>query len=466
MTTAQSPEKDGVVRRIMTNIAMLFGGKTAAVLIGLIVLGISARALGRESLGILLLLHAYVTLMSGVATFKAWQAVIQYGAQPVERGEIGRFHALLRFTIGLDISAALFAAILSACLYPLVMPYLKFPPEMLVPGLFYCLLTAVNLQATPLGVLRLLDRFDLISLHSLLVPVCRLIGVSIAVAIGAGLNWFIMVWFAANAVSYLAMPVLALRELHKRGQLKGLFSRPPNLSSPEPGLWRFVWISNLDATIDLGDKNMPTLLAGVLLGPGFAAIFKIARDISDVLVKGASLLDRALYPELVKMMLEGKSARAFQLIVRMSLIMLAIGAVLAAALYIFGPGLMTVAFDAEYAATAHVATSLMIAAALFAATAPLYPALYALGEPGRATLARAACVVTILVLFVVLSLSHGENGPGFAMIIGQAVGLILATWLTLSRLHVRREADGQASRNRARNASINSGSEDPDDKSG
>ena len=59
MTDEPQPSSDGVVSRILKNMGLLFGGKTSAVLIGLLVLGIAARALTIEELGTLLLLHAF-----------------------------------------------------------------------------------------------------------------------------------------------------------------------------------------------------------------------------------------------------------------------------------------------------------------------------------------------------------------------------------------------------------------------
>ena len=466
MTTAIHSKPDSVGRRIIKNLAMLFGGKTAAALIGLVVLALAARALSMETLGSLILLHAYVTLMSGLASFKSWQAVIQFGAGPVTGGDTAAFHTLLRFTIGLDLLAAVVAMLVSVCVFPIIRPLIGLPEDMLVPGILYCLLTVINLRSSPLGVLRLLDRFDLISLHSLIVPIVRLAGAVSGLALGAGLEWFVAAWFLANAISYLVMPILGLRELARRRLLKGLFARPISLRAPQKGIWRFVWLANLDATIDLVDTHVATFLSGLLLGPAFAAMFKIARDLSDVLAKSARMLDRAMYPELVRLMLAGESARALVIIVRTSLIMLGIGAVLGALIYVFGPAIFASALDAGYVGIAPIATMLMIAAALFAATAPLYPALFALGEPARATIARAGGVSAIIVLFFILSHLLGEDGPGFAMVVGQLIGLVLAASMALSRLQVRRKADGQSALSRASTASTSPGSAEPDPRSG
>lgn len=464
MTSA--PANDGLVRRIIKNIGLLFGGKTSAVLIGLLVIGIAARALSIEALGSLLLLHAFVTMITGVATFKSWQALIQFGTGPEESGDIVRFHRLLRFTIGLDLTAALVAAILSVIVYVFVHPFLGLPDEVFGYAIAYCLVSATNLRSTPLGILRLHDRFDLISLHDQVVPLVRLVGAALGLLLGAGLEWFILVWLAASVATNIVMPFFALRELSRRGQLKDLFSQRPTLSAPERGIWRFAWMSNIDATVDLSDKQMPTLLAGILLGPAFAAMYKIAQDVANVLAKGARLLNQVLFPELVRLIIAGQVARAMRIILTTSAYLLGIGLVLSALISVFGPAFFAAALDDIYADTASIATMLVIAAALMGAAAPIYSGLYALGQPGRATLARAITVAITLGLFVFLSIQIGTAGPGWAMVIGQTLGLIATSFIIISGGQSARETAGHAARSDLTSDATNSGSLDPPDKSG
>ncbi|MEC7290763.1 MAG: hypothetical protein VXW22_11805, partial [Pseudomonadota bacterium] len=92
--------------------------------------------------------------------------------------------------------------------------------------------------------------------------------------------------------------------------------------------------------------------------------------------------------------------------------------------------------------------------------------LYALGSPGRAALSRAITVILTLVFFVGLSLTIGESGPGWAMVCGTAAGLVITSFIALSRAQSAREAAGQASRKVDTKAETKAGSSEPPDKSG
>jgi len=429
----------GAGARIARNISLLFGAKSGGALLGLLVLALAARAVTVAELGALLMLHAYITIVSGLISFESWQAVVKFGAGPLAAGDTGRFHRLLRFTMALDAAGAAAAVIAGMALFLVLAPVLGLPEEMRIPGLVYCGLILVNVRNTPMGVLRVIDRFDLISAQTLILPLVRLAGTAAGLVMGAGLVWYIGVWFAAALISYLSLPVLALRELARRGMLKGLFARRPRLDSPETGLWRFVWFANIDRTVDLFDSHLPTLLTGAIFGPAYAALFKIARDVADLLAKAARLLDWVIYPELTRMVLAGEPARVLALITRASLILLGLGLTVSALLAWAGGDALAAILGEPYREAAPLAVLLLIAASLLAAAAPLYPALYAVGEPGRAVFARALGVTVMLTLTAGLSYLIGEHGPGWAAIAGQVCALTAVSLITVRRLQARAE---------------------------
>ncbi|MEM6651953.1 MAG: hypothetical protein AAF582_05095, partial [Pseudomonadota bacterium] len=245
-----------------------------------------------------------------------------------------------------------------------------------------------------------------------------------------------------------------------------LFSSRPTLKAPQTGIWRYVWMSNIDATIDLVDKQMPTLLAGALLGPAFAAQFKIARDVSDVFGKSARLLNQVLFPELVRLMIAGKTVRAIRIISFSSLYLLTAGIGLAVLMSLFGPALFEIALDSDYARVASVATMLVIAAALTGGATPIYSGLYALGNPGRAALSRAITVAITITLFVTLSSSIREAGPGWAMVIGSGLGLLITAVIALMRAHGAGDIAGQLAFKNLTKDETNASLADPPAKSG
>ena len=93
-----------IFRRILRNAGLILGGKAATALLNLAATSIAIRSLGLEAMGVLVLVHAFARTASSFVKFQSWQAVLRYGAGCLEPERRAEFHALLRFTAGLDLA--------------------------------------------------------------------------------------------------------------------------------------------------------------------------------------------------------------------------------------------------------------------------------------------------------------------------------------------------------------------------
>ena len=84
----------------------------------------------------------------------------------------------------------------------------------------YATSTFFMVTATPIGLLRLFDRFDLLARRDALGAAVRLAGAALAAAFGGGLPAFLGAWYAAVALGGLALIAGAWTELRRRGLLK------------------------------------------------------------------------------------------------------------------------------------------------------------------------------------------------------------------------------------------------------
>ena len=417
-------------KRIAKNTGLMFGGKGGGAVFNLLVLVVIGRALGLEVAGSLFLIHATMTTAAELGGFKSWQALIKFGVPHRQKDDVGALHKLLRFSVGLDLVSALVAFLAAEIFLYFGSGLIGLEPQYRVIAMGYCTVILLRQKSASIGVLRLIDRFDLLAFHAVVMPFARLVGSIVAWRLGGGLAAFVTVWFVAALADYIVLWIFAIRELHREGLWKGLFSRPPTLRAPEAGLWRFSWTANIDSSIAVAKQGLPVLLAGGVLGAAYAAVFKVAVQIASVLVKGTQQLDEVIYPELAQMIDKGEANKIWPLIIRSGSILVGIALGVGAIVGLLGPDVLSIVLQKDYGPSAPLATLLLIAGAISAAYAPLLPTLYAAGRPAQAAIARATGVGVLLVLFIVLALSMGPMGPGWAFIIGDSVALIMAFGLT------------------------------------
>ncbi|WP_149537902.1 lipopolysaccharide biosynthesis protein [Siccirubricoccus phaeus] len=303
MTTLPRPARaDAILRRILHNAGLVLSGKAAAALLNLAAFGIAMRSLGAEAMGVLVLTHAIAQTAASLVKFQSWQAVLRFGAECLGPARRAEFHALLRFTLGLDLAAAAAGAAVAAAAAWLLGPYLGLPTGTSPIAALYATCTVFLVTATPVGLLRLLDRFDLLARRDALGAAIRLAGAAGAAALGGGLPAFLGAWYAATALGGLALVAAAWGEMARRGLLqRDPAGRRVRATVAHPGLWGFTWSTNLMTTLSLGSGHAATLCVGWVLGPAEAAFFSLARQIGEAALKPSRFLTPALYPELSRL---------------------------------------------------------------------------------------------------------------------------------------------------------------------
>lgn len=421
---------DGVGKRVRKNTGIMLSAKGIAAFMALAGLAFAARGLTTEEFGLLVFLHAFTLFFTEIATFQSWLAVIGYAAKGLTGAEVEdlpHFGRVVRFCVTLDLVAALTAFTAALSLAYLLSDWIGILDDASPYLFFYAFVILLNQKSASTGVLRLYNRFDLIALNQLIIPGGRMIGSGIAWAMGAPLEYYLLAWFIASATSYLMLPVQGIREMRRQGVWQAVCDGKLSLRAPAQGLWRFVALTNLDKSVAAGGSSLPVLLAGSIGGAGFAAIFRIAQEVAIVLAKGARMIDKVLYPEFTALIARGEGHRVPLLVIKTGVAMLAIGSAIGLAFWFFGPSVLAFALGEAYATASVLAVLLILAASISASVAPLFPALYAAGIPGRAVMARVTGLVAMIIGFIGLFYLIGMNGTGFAMIIASLMTVVSAT---------------------------------------
>ena len=303
----------------------------------------------------------------------------------------------------------------------------------------YATSTFFMVTATPIGLLRLFDRFDLLARRDALGAAVRLVGAALAAAFGGGLSAFLGAWYAAVALGGLALIAGAWTELRRRGLLKGQGNtagpRRVRATEAHPGIWGFVWSTNLMTTLSLGSTHVATLCVGFVLGPASAALFAVARQIGEAALKPSRFLTPALYPELARLAAAGDQA-GLRTVLRRSLGWSVVAALvlLAALAALGGPLLRLVGGEAATPAWG-VMMLLALASSIGFAGFSLEPLLVSVERHRRAL--RLRLVAALAYIPVALAGLHflGLEGVGAAAIV--SASLLLAGQALAARRWLR-----------------------------
>jgi len=380
--------KTTVGKRVAHNTGLLVGAKFLGVLMGAATLFITEWALDDQvAFGSILFLHAYMLFFAEVATFHSWQSIIRFGSEDIERKDATSLSKLIKFSLKIDGLSAILAYIGAVLLFVGYAGLVKLFPVIGPSD----------------------EGFDIIG--------------------------FLCVWWFASVVAYLFRIALGFFELHKRNLLGLVLKTKQNFTNTRDGLWGFVWKSNVDSTLAAGVSQLPLILVMAVFGPAFVAIYRIAEEFAKLLSEGVKLIEQVIYPELARIMSVGKGNEIWKLVIRASGAALLIGMVAAVMLFLLGPTVMSSSLGEEYQASIPIAVLLVFGAALFAASAPLFPVFYAANKPERAIYVRVFSLISYVLAFFVLTKYFGEIGAPMAVIFGSSIGIIIVGIMTVKTLN-------------------------------
>jgi O-antigen/teichoic acid export membrane protein len=409
--------KDQHFRSLLKNTGYLGVSKIVAALCGVATLAFAGRGLGVLLFGTLILITSYIKAVSGIAKFQSWQLIVRYGGHGVAHGDPEHFKVATGFAFALDMVSGIGGMLVAVAVLPFIGTWVGISSEYLWLGMFYCTLLPIMSSATPDGVLRVLDRFDLISWSGTLSPIVRAILAGLAFASGASFPVYVAIWFVTDLIGNLYPWFLGWRELKRNGLLEGIKPtlRPAALS----GAWRFAIDVNLATSVQAVWGPIGRLVVGGLLGPAGAALFRVASILADSAQKPADLLGKAFYPEVMRMDLTSK--QPWKLMLRGSAMVSAVAILAILILLIGGKPLMILLFGKAFIGAYEPLVILMVIPFLGIFSFPLTPMLYALGRSDAPLKAKLLGSAMFFITIAPLSWRWDVVGAAVALVLANVV---------------------------------------------
>ncbi len=431
----------GPLGRLLGNSAILLGGKFMQGLFSLGSTALAVRALGAEGFGLLVMVHAYTAIVGEVAKFQSWQAVLRYGMPALEEGRVEDLQKLVKFTGALDVASAVLATAVSALGVLLIAPLLHWPEGVRPLAMGYSLSLLFIATATPLGLLRLFDRFDIMAMQQSVEALVRLIGAAAAFFLGWGLPAFLIIWFCARVVAGIVLVTGAAFEYRRRDLMKGMNWTLRGIRKPFPGIWRFVLATNFTTTAAATTNHLGPLVIGGLAGPAAAGLLRIAERLAEAVAKPTKMLIPAIYPEIARMVVRAELGELKRLLLRSAGFAFAGAVVAMTVLVLFGPFLLRL-IGGENAVTAHLVLVLLGLAALTLLVAfSVEPTLITIGRPGAALVAQLLGFAVYVATLFALTPTIGLLAAGVAAL-ASAVVIVAARFLPVARWFREQERRG------------------------
>lgn len=424
--------RKGSLRNILLNTGWMLGGKGFGAVLSLVYLAIVTRSLGIAGFGIFSLVLGTAQGVVALMSFQSWQIVVRYGMDHLHADRTIAVARLIQFTAWLDLASAVIGAAFVALGIALLGAHFGWDAEFRRQVTIICILFTLSVHQTPMGILRLHDRFGTATVADAVTPLLRCIGAIIVWLIHPSVTGFMIVWTVAEVATAIAYWFAALREGGWR--LPGPL-RWADIAADNPGIGRFALLTNASSSLTTGASQLIVLLVGLLLSPAAAGAFRFAQQLANSLAKLSQLMARAIFPELMRTRAGSADPHDFRRLFRRTMrIASAGGATVIVLLLVAGYPLLGLIAGPEFLSAYPILLLLGIAAAVDFVGVGLEPALVALGRPGLVLWLKGIATLWLFAALWAMTVLIGVNGTGLAFLTASVISFGLMT------LAVRRAA--------------------------
>jgi O-antigen/teichoic acid export membrane protein len=172
-------------------------------------------------------------------------------------------------------------------------------------------------------------------------------------------------------------------------------------------------------------------MAGNLLGPAAAGLFRLAREIQTILNRPAEMLGNVLFPDLTRAWQTDRDG-FMKLAFRTSAIAGGLGLVIVVFAWFAGAWILALIGE-NYVPAAPLMVLLLLAASFDFASAPLRSSAYAMGNAAILLRIHILGAVVYVALFYLMTLLTGLIGPGLASLLTSVMTFTLAAQLLKRR---------------------------------
>jgi len=419
------------IRSTLRHGAILLSGNIGASLLGLLSLGLTARALSIEQLGSLVIALSIVTVIDKLCNFQSWQAYIKFTTD-IKYGEIDlNQNWLYRFCLALDTLTAAIGTLLSLTTFYIAHTRFAMDYDIAIAGGILSLTIATNITGTFIGVLRLAKQYASLAKANIAAAAVKLGFILLLYLYGAPYVYFCIAW----AVGLITLNITTIIYGFKHAD-RAPKTTTQNITA-RATIIRFVLASNLQGSIKTVRKEGEVLLIGALLGTPAVAIYKIARQISQILARLTDPIAQTLLPTITEILVNNEISYYLEYRRRVHWILGLSSASLCIVWAMGADWLIAFGFSDKYQPAVSLSIMLMIAASIAGCFATLPVTLLAKGQ--ATTLLRLNSLSTIA-YFIILPpslIQFGVEAAGITAIAYQLLWFVLLNRASSNALNLK-----------------------------
>lgn len=416
------------LKKVLKNAGILLSGNMGANVFGLLSVAIFTHSQGAKIFGYYVLFLAFIEIVDKIFNFQTWQAFIKFATDFQVKDEHHNVMMLLKYSFLVDLISLIVATIISLVLSNYAMNFFDIPNE------YYSLLLLMSLtiffKTTEIstGVFRLYDRFKVQAKIAVYSSAIKFAMFGVIAIFTPSFEMFVYATVLAQFITMMMKYFYAKSVLNEHNiTIVEILKEKVNMPLlKELKIFSFIVYNNFDVAVRMVSRQLDTVILGKLYGAEIVGIYKIAKEVANLIAKLTDPVYQAIYPEFAKMLANGKKLEAKQMAIKISLYAGGAGLVFYGLFALLGQWAIGFAFGSEFLGAYDVILVYFIAIFIAVISIPLVPILFSYGLAKEAFYNQVIATVVYAIVIYPLTYYYEAIGAAIAYIVFYVVWLLLS----------------------------------------
>jgi len=421
------------LKKVLNNAILLLSGSMGANVFGLFSVSIFTQNQGATKFGYYVLFLSFTEIVERIFNFQTWQAFIKFATDFQVKDENHNMKMLLKYSFLVDLASLVVATLVALCFSTFAMDYFNIPVE--YHSLFLLMPLTILFKTTEIstGIFRLYDRFKVQAKISLYSSAMKFAMFALIALLAPSFELFIFATVLTQFITMIMKYFYAKSVLKENGItiVEVLKEKVNMLLLRERKIFSFIVYNNFDVSVRMVSRQLDTIILGKLYGGEIVGVYKIAKEVANLIAKLTDPVYQAIYPEFAKLVAAGKKIEVKQMAIKISLYSGVTGLVFYGLFALFGRLVIGLAFGSEFLGAYNITLVYFIAIFIAIISLPVVPLLHSKGLVKQAFRNQLISTLGYIIVIFPLVFYFQGIGAGLAYIIFYLIWISM-TFKTLS----------------------------------
>ena len=414
-------------RNLFKNSFWAFLGDTGSSLIVLAVTVLLIHQIGDDSYGIIVLAETYMYIMDVIFNLQSWKSTIQYGQKALTNKKPQQLRSYVKLGAIVDVGTAIVGGALAVIVTPVVGMIFGWQPELIFCARIMSIEIFFHLSGTSTAILRIMDKFNLVAIQKIIASVIKIVSLLVLLCVMEEKNICNVAWVycLSDILGNILLVVFAMTVYGKKyGIKKTIKAKIPNDSRKFVSFT--IW-STIEGIADIPVSQLDVFIVS-LLGNQSVAIFKVYKQIVNILRKVTSPIQQSIMPQFSELSAKGKQKEGYAIVIKIRNVILKVCLPISLLLGVTSPVWLNIIYGEAYAAEWYSLLTFLIIQTFALSYTTIHPFYLSLGKPKSSAL---ILVFANIVYAVIAYLLIGKIGL-MAMMVAYAVQCFTCVYLKIA----------------------------------